>query len=108
MQVKETCESGSREWSRWCRQQWRQHSALVGPGGDDDVGGFDRTLGCLGHEAGSRAAQPRHLDAAADRGGDEPGVGGEKLVQGDQVGHGAHVRSDGQISNVARRKATGG
>ena len=57
-------------------QQVRDEVALIGTGGDDDIVGFDRAVRGLGNEAGAvTPRQPRHRDAAADRGADEFCIG---------------------------------
>ena len=93
------------------RQQRRQHRALIGPGGDDDVGRCDGAGGRLGDEAGFVLRRTGHLDAAADRGGDELGVGGEEvddvaLVQkpsGSVCGKGKSGSFTDQLGNWKRR-----
>ncbi len=57
-------------------QQVRDDVALIRTGGDDDIISGDRAVGSLGNEAtAATLGQPRHRDAAADRGADEFGIG---------------------------------
>ena len=57
-------------------QQVRDEVALIGTGGDDHIISRDRAVRGLGDETGAvTLRQPRHRDAAADRGADETGIG---------------------------------
>ena len=62
-------------------QQGRDYRALIGTGGDNHIARLDRTVRGLGQEAARALAaqQCRHRDAAADRRGDELGIGGEEI-----------------------------
>jgi len=58
-------------------QQRRNDGALVGSGSDNDIVGFDQAVRGLGNETGPAVAalQCDDRDPAADRGGDEGGIG---------------------------------
>ena len=77
---------------RMIAQQVRDQRALIGAGGDHDIVGLDGAAGGFGDKAGSAIApaQPRHLDAAADRRCDERCIGVDE--PDDLTGGGEGVR----------------
>ena len=73
-------------------QQVRDEVALIGTGGDDDIVRRDRAVGGLGDETCAvTLRQPRHRDAAADRGADEAGIGLDEFDDVVRVGKGIRI-----------------